>query len=127
MKITGNLLLLNTTDRLHIQWGEIPFNFYISVLWQGRYFTVHVTCTKIVNGSTKTYQIEYQGKQYAYKWTKYKYMAGHHGDNFPAIETSTHALKFVPGENTLDVINILKDQEEVNYPGDNSFIVFYQS
>jgi len=127
MKIAGNLLLMNTTDRLRIQWGEIPFNLCISVLWQGQYFTVRITCNKIEYGRTKTFLIGYQGNQYAYKWTNYKYMAGHHGDKFPVIETPTHALKFVAGEDSLVMINTSKDQAEVNYPGDNSFTVFYQS
>jgi len=127
MKIAGNILLMNTTDRLRIQWGELPFNLCISVLWQGQYFTVRITCRKTEFGRTKTFQIGFQGKQYAYKWTNYKYMAGHHGDRFPVIETPTHALKFVAGEDSLVMINTSKDQAEVNYPGDNSFTVFYQS
>ena len=127
MKIEGNILLVNTSDRLHIQWCETQFNLIISVLWQGQYFVVRITRFRIENGATKTYLIEYKGKKYAYKWTNYKWMMGHHGDNFPVIETSTHTLKFVAGENFLEMIDLAKDNSETNSPGDNSFIVFYQS
>jgi hypothetical protein len=127
MKIVDNLLILNTADRLRIQWNDLPFNLNISVLWRGVYFPVSIKAFKIHNGSTRSVAITYRRKTYEYILTKWKYMGGHKGDYFPEIETRSNKLKFQLALDFFEICDEPKGSLNLNVQGDNSFIVFYQS
>ncbi len=127
MKIVGNLLVLNSIERLFIEWCNLPFNLYISVLWRGLYFAVKIEAFKIENGSTRIATFYFNNKKYAYGLTKWKYMGGHHGDCFPVIETSTHKLRFHLTLDFLEVKDVSKDSSDKIEQGDNPFVIFYQS
>jgi len=126
MKIAGNLLVLNTTDRLYIEWCDMPFDLNISVLWRGLYFDVNIKAFKIENGSTRIATIYFNKKKHAYGLTKWKYLGGHHGDSFPIIETTTNKLRFHLALDFLEILDIPMNSSN-NEQGDNSFLVFYQS
>ncbi len=127
IKITGNLLIINTKDEILIQWCDLPFNLSVSVLWRGFYFHIHINAYNIENGSTRIATIYFNNKKYAYGLTKWKYMGGHHGDYFPVIETSTHKLKFQLALDFLEVKDVSKDSSDKIEQGDNPFVIFYQS
>lgn len=127
MKILDNLLILNSTDRLHIQWCDLPFNLNVSVLWRGLFFPISIKAFKTQNGSTRSVFIGYKGNQYEHKLTKWKYTGGHRGDNFPEIETPTNRLKFTLTLDSFEICDEPKGPLNLNVEGDNSIIVFYQS
>lgn len=127
MKILDNLLILNTTDRLRIQWCDLPFSLNISVLWRGVFFPISIKASKIQYGSTISVSIVYKAKRYEYRLGRWKYMAGHNGDNFPEIETPSNRLKFHLAFDCFELCDEPKRSSDLNVQGDNSFIVFYQS
>jgi hypothetical protein len=127
MKIVDNLLILNTADRLRIQWNDLPFNLNISVLWRGLYFPLSIKAFQIQNGSTRSATITYKRKKYVYNLTKWKYMGGHSGDYFPEIEARSNKLKFQLALDFFEIFDEPKGSLNLNVQGDNSFIVFYQS
>ena len=124
MKITDNLLIINSTDRLLIKWSDLPFDLNLSILWRGIYFALNIHGFMIQYGSTSTATFLYDKKKYAYSQTKWKYMGGHHGDDFPKIETSDHEIRFRLSLNYFEMVDKPKGSADKNDTGDTPFIVF---
>lgn len=127
MKIADNLLVINSTDSVLIKWSDLPFNLNLSILWRGIYFSFNIHSFKIKNGSTSTATFSFNNKKYAYSMTKWKYTGGHHGDDFPEIETGDHEIRFRLSLTSFEIVDKPKDSGCSNETGDNSIMVFYQS
>ena len=66
------------------------------ILWRDHKMEIEVDVNRNEYGATVTLCIVQDGKRYTYYFTKYKWMAGSHGDRLPEIKTDSHRLYIRP-------------------------------
>jgi hypothetical protein len=107
LKETPNIWVYENPKTITIWWDYIPFEMTASIQWRNTIFHVRVSAHKIVNGSTRILSFLYNNKTYHCKLTKWKYMGGGHGDNYPEIVTQSHKIRISSGLNFLSLADEL--------------------
>jgi hypothetical protein len=64
--------------------------------WRDHIIEIEANVIRNYYGATVSVKILYRGNKYRSLFTKYKYMAGSHGDRLPTITTDTHRLHIRP-------------------------------
>ena len=120
-------IVIYTTNKLIIRWKKNPFNMTIPILWRGIYIPIKIKSFKIQYGETTTAIIIFKNKEYSRSMTKWKYMGGSHGDNYPNIETDTHYLHLGVRLFALEIFDFSKEPDDLQNQTEHPFIVLYQS
>jgi len=66
------------------------------ILWRDHKIEIEGGVKRNEFGATVTVWIVHDGKRYFHCFTKYKWMAGSHGDRLPEIKTDSHRLYIRP-------------------------------
>ena len=66
------------------------------IFWRDHKMEIEGGVNRNEYGATITLCIVHEGKRYTHCFTKYKWMAGSHGDRLPEIKTDSHRLYIRP-------------------------------
>lgn len=79
------------------EWTESAYSIRKQhILWRYHQLEIEGGGERNEYGATVTLWIKHDGKRYFHCFTKYKWMAGSHGDPLPEIKTDTHRLYIRP-------------------------------
>jgi hypothetical protein len=78
---------------IELTWNKRPFKYNCQIDWRGIVFSIGINVETNQFGFERTDSIRYNDKVSQVKFSKHKWMAGHHGDSYPDIHTTTNRIK----------------------------------
>ena len=95
--VDPNTIGINWVQGSISEWIQSQYDLPIQRLcWRSHILEIEANVTRNYYGASVTVKILHNGNKYRSLFTKYKYMAGSHGDRLLSITTDTHRLHIRP-------------------------------
>ena len=95
--VNPNTIGINWVQGSLNEWSQPQYELPKQRLcWRDHIIEIDANVCRNYYGATVTVRIAHKGKKYRSLFTKYKNMAGSHGDRLPSITTDTHRLHIRP-------------------------------